>query len=204
MPAPNFDPVARPYRFLEFASFGTALWNCRIAHLAQVTYARRVLMAGEGDGRFLAAFLKAAPNAQVDYLDASPAMTRLAAQRASARVRFLTGDALEFPLPAAEYDLIVTHFFLDCFQPTEIERLIPRFAAAALPSARWLVSEFRATNPITSAIVTGLYLFFGATTGLTPRRLPAYEPALKRAGFRCIRKQTRLFGLLTAELYERD
>lgn len=204
MPAPNFDPVARSYRFLEYASFGPALWRRRIAFLPHAAGARRVLMLGEGDGRFLHAFLKTNPAAEVDYLDASPAMTALARARAnSPRVNFLTADALSYAYPRSRYDLIVAHFFLDCFQPGELEGLIAVLATAAQPRAQWLISDFRAPHAAARALVRGLYLFFRLTTGLRPTRLTPHAAGLRQAGFRLDQERTSLAGLLASELWRR-
>lgn len=205
MNPPDFDPVARPYRFLEYASFGPALWRRRIAFLSRLAPARRVLMLGEGDGRFLQAFLQSNPDAAIDYLDASPAMTALARSRArSPRVRFHTANALTSSYAPAGYDLLVTHFFLDCFGPTELPGLIESLAAAAQPRAQWLISDFRAPNLPARLLVRGLYFFFAQTTGLRTTRLTPHAPLLEKAGFQLRREETALGGLLASELWQRS
>ena len=116
----NCDRIARCYRWLEYAGFGRALEHRRNAFLAYVADARRVLVLGDGDGRALAALLRAAPHARIDYVDLSARMLELARGRAGdLRVVYRRDDARTTPLPAAEYDLIVTHFFLDCFDEAE-------------------------------------------------------------------------------------
>ena len=67
----NFDRIAPWYRSLEWIVFGDKLQRCRIASLAEIGAPRRVLIVGEGDGRFLAEFLRVHPDAEVDCLDAS-------------------------------------------------------------------------------------------------------------------------------------
>src|ERR1700678_2904457 len=59
MPAVNFDPIARPYRWLEYLSFGPWLGRCRSAQLEHLAGAQRALLLGDGDGRFLARLLAA-------------------------------------------------------------------------------------------------------------------------------------------------
>ena len=70
----NFDHVARPYRWLEYLSFGPWLGRCRIAQLAHLTSARHALLLGDGDGRFLARMLAADPLLSVDVVDSSYSM----------------------------------------------------------------------------------------------------------------------------------
>jgi ubiquinone/menaquinone biosynthesis C-methylase UbiE len=196
----NCDRIARCYRWLEYAGFGRALEHRREAFLAEVPDARRVLVLGDGDGRALAALLAAAPRAQIDYIDLSERMMQLARQRAgSARVAYCQDDALTTPLPAAEYDLIVTHFFLDCFDEKDQARLVARVACAATPQARWLVSEFRKPG----LLVNLLYFFFRAATGLKTRRLIDHHPLFLRSGFRLTRSEAARRGLLASELWMR-
>jgi len=194
----NCDCIARCYRWLEYAGFGRALEHRREALLADVANARRALVLGDGDGRALAALLAAAPNVQIDYVDVSARMLQLARQRAgSVRVAYHQGDALSTPLPSEEYDLIVTHFFLDCFEEEDQARLIACVARAATPQAKWLVSEFRKPG----LLVRALYLFFRVTTGLKTRRLVDHHPLFQRFGFRLARSESAWHGRLASELW---
>ena len=196
----NCDRIARWYRWLEYAGFGRALERRREAFLSDVTNVRRALVLGDGDGRALVALLAAAPNAQIDYVDVSAGMLQLARQRAgSVRVTYRHSDALSIVLPAAEYDLIVTHFFLDCFEEEDQARLVERIARAAMPRVRWLVSEFRNSG----VLVPALYLFFRAATGLKTRRLVDHHPLFRRHGFTLARSESAWRGLLASELWLR-
>ena len=196
----NCDPIARWYRWLEYLGFGRALERRREAFLECVADARRVLALGEGDGRALAALLRANRTATADAIDLSARMLRLARARAgSERVNYHRGNALAMPLPAAAYDLIVTHFFLDCFKEAELDRLVRRIARAARPDARWVISEFRKPG----LLVAMLYLFFRVTTGLRTRRLVDYHPILHCHGFRLAREERAWRGLLASELWVR-
>ena len=196
----NCDRIARWYRWFEYAGFGRALERRREAFLGDVANARRVLALGDGDGRALAALLAAAPQACVDYIDISARMLVLARERSGREhVNYRCEDARVAPLPTAEYDLIVTHFFLDCFDETDLEPLIARLADAATPQARWLISEFRGNG----WLVRALYFFFRIATDLRTRRLVDHHPLLNRHGFRLVRYQTAWRELLASELWER-
>ena len=195
------DRIARCYRWFEYAGFGRALERRREAFLSDVSDARRVLALGDGDGRALAALLAAAPQACVDYIDVSARMLDLARARAGTQhVNYCNEDARTVPLPAAQYDVVVTHFFLDCFDETDLETLIPRIADAAKRDARWLISEFRGNG----WLVPSLYLFFRVATGLRTRRLVDHHPLLMRYGFRLARAEEAWRGLLASELWERN
>lgn len=200
----NCDPIARWYRWLEYGAFGRELEKCRNRFLDTLDMPRRVLMAGEGDGRFLQAFNRRYPGSRVDYFDASAQMLRLARRRTAASVvRFHEADVRTVNFEIGTYDLIVTHFFLDCFSPGETEALVRRFSAAATCDARWLVSEFQCPRPWARYAVKGLYAFFRFTTGLTANQLPDFAPELVRQGFRLDRNRRSLSGLLSSELWRR-
>ena len=215
----NCDGLARWYRWLEYAGWGRELERRREQFLPEVADARRVLMLGEGDGRFLAAFLKSNPRAEVDYVDLSARMLALAAQRArttpgtgdvTSRARFHHADARTWPLPSAGvYDLVVTHFFLDCFTTEQLPPLLDRLASSTTPRARWIVSEFHQPTRGLAAWraflwITALYGFFRLATGLRVRALPVHRPALQALGFRLERAVTADAGLLVSELWQRS
>lgn len=215
----NCNDIARWYRWLEYIGFGGALERRRFAFLTNVADlerdlqrgAQRVLVLGEGDGRFLAKFVKPcksdrnrAKNAclSVDYVDLSANMLELARGRAGTDcVTYHHADALTIPLPAAHYDLVVTHFFLDCLDEDDAAALVEKIGASVQPHARWLISEFREPAMWARVIVGGLYFFFRITTGLRTRRLIDHHPLLTRAGFVLVREETGRFGLLASELW---
>ena len=208
----NCDRIARWYRFLEHVVFGRALERRRFEYLNRVDGLRRVLMLGEGDGRFTAEFVKRNPMAEVDSVELSQGMLALARKRvehelSAARVRFFLGDArtIEFP---GHYDLIVTHFFLDCFPESELQGLVARVSKLCSPGGRWLISEFSLPPAGLRRVAAGMlirfmYLLFRITTGLKVNRLPDYAPVLTANGFRVVGQCSAAGGLLVSELWER-
>jgi SAM-dependent methyltransferase len=208
----NADPIAAFYRWIEYAAFGKALEQRRFAFLSRTAHARRVLILGEGDGRFLARLLAANDTAYVDVVEASAAMLALARGRlpwpAAQRVRFHHQDALAAPLPQGPYDLIVTHFFLDCFTPGDAARLIAKLAAALTPGGEWILSEFqeppgRLTRIHARLWLFVMYAFFRWTTGLTAGKLPPYAALLSRAGLILEDQQQARWGLMVSQLWRK-
>ncbi|MBV9035164.1 MAG: class I SAM-dependent methyltransferase [Acidobacteriaceae bacterium] len=210
----NCDGIARWYRLLESLAFGGALQRRRREYINEVAGASRVLVLGDGDGRFTAEFLRRSAAAQVDSVDLSSSMLALAGRRVRAcpssrmRVRFHHGDARTIKL-AGTYDLIVSHFFLDCFTPDEMPALTARIAQAACPQARWLISEFGLPNAgmgrrVAAFLIRVMYWFFRVSTGLQARRLPDYRASLAGQGFRRVRRKSVWGGFLVSELWERS
>jgi trans-aconitate methyltransferase len=204
---PNFDRLAGAYRWLELAAFGPILQQCRCAAIHRLGCCRRALVLGDGDGRFTSRLLRANPTVTVDAVDASPAMLRELVSRAgpdAARVRVHLADARLWQPSGPAYDLIVTHFFLDCLTTGEVAALAKRVRGSAAEGATWVISEFAIPrNPfgrlVARPLVAALYRAFGLLTGLRVRSLPDYASALAAAGFRLDARRTWLAGLLTSE-----
>jgi SAM-dependent methyltransferase len=211
-PEPDFNLMARPYRWLEYFTLGRALERCRTHYLSRLRESRRALVLGDGDGRFLAELLVNNPDLRVDAVDTSATMLRLLRQRSEAaigdaetRLSVHHANALTFPL-AGPYDLVVTHFFLDCLSQTELERLVSRVASSLAPGGLWLISDFRVPGGLmhlpARVLVRGLYFAFRVLTGLRTRRLPDHATPLSDAGLVCVAHQHSLAGVLTTELWK--
>jgi hypothetical protein len=124
------------------------------------------------------------------------------------RAEFIHADLLDWAAPAGEFDLIVTHFFLDCFRPEQLERLLPKLSGAAAPASCWLLADFQepAAGPArwrARAILEIMYLFFGWATALPASQLTPPDPLLAREGFRLGRRRTFDWGLLHSDLWIR-
>lgn len=219
--APQFDRVARLYRPMEYLSFGPLLERCRFIHLPSLVAARQALVLGDGDGRFLARLLAANRQLRAHAVDASPAMLRLLCARVSrasagvaamgsvpGRLSTTCADIRTFTPPESGYDLVVTHFFLDCLSTGETEELIARLRPHLTPGALWLVSEFhvpadgRLLAWLARALISALYAAFRLLTGLQIRRIPPWPSLLARAGFTRQAARSWLGGLLVSELWQ--
>jgi ubiquinone/menaquinone biosynthesis C-methylase UbiE len=212
MPAVNFDPIARPYRWLEYLSFGPWLQRCRRAQLEHLTEAQHALFLGDGDGRFLARLLAANTTLTADVVDSSRSMLgildrriRRSGSQARQRIGLHHADALQWN-PAGSYDLVVSHFFVDCFYPHQLEQLFDRVLPHLSPGAHWVISEFAIPRNAFVAyfargIVGLLYRAFGLMTGLPVRALPDYAASLLRRGFVLSHDRRYLAGLLCSQLW---
>ncbi len=205
----GFDKLAGLYRSLEYLTFGPMLWRTRTAFLARMAGARQALVLGDGDGRFTAALLRSNRQVRVHAVDASAAMLsrlhmRAAAQGDASRLSAVHADATT-TLPPSRFDLVCSHFFLDCLTEAECCLLADRVAKHMHPTACWVLSEFaipegRLRWPA-RLLLRGLYAAFGVLTGLRVKHLPDYTAALHVAGLQCIAVQTRLGGILRAEMW---
>jgi SAM-dependent methyltransferase len=211
---PNFDPIAHPYRWLEYLTLGPTLQRCRLHHLPKLLQQKNALILGDGDGRFLSRLLAANPSLQADAVDTSKTMLQLLRRRCEAaepsstpRLHAHHTNALTYSSSNPEkYDLVVTHFFLDCLTQSDLEALITRTAPTLAPNALWLLSDFRIpAGPMghpAKLFVRSLYLAFRLLTGLRTTHLPDHATALANAGLTRISNYHSLAGLLTTELWQ--
>jgi ubiquinone/menaquinone biosynthesis C-methylase UbiE len=211
----SFDTLAPWYRGMEFVTAGGLLQRCRTSFLAETQNCRRALLLGEGPGRFLIELLRANPRVEVTCVERSPRMIEQAVRQlqrhglSAARVEFQQCDALSWQPPRAEFDLVATHFFLDCFRRNELERLIAGIGQSAAPTARWLLTDFRLPPRgwqrwRARAVLALMYAFFRVMTGLSAARLAPVDDLMESAGFRRTRQSLANYGLVRAELWLRD
>ena len=213
---PDFDPLAKIYRWMEYCSFGPILERCRFHFLPQCSGARKALILGDGDGRFTARLLASNHKVQVDAVDASAAMltelrqrVQQAAPNAIKRLKTFHIDIRDFVPTGNDYDLVVSHFLLDCLTDTEVECLIERILPHLDPNAEWIISEFSISHRGWRRIYTGLvihflYFAFNKMTHLRVRHIPNYAQILCRFGFHRREQNHFLGGLLVAEVWKRE
>lgn len=205
----SFDLLAPHYHWLEKIVFGRRLQDARMTFVRQVASPRHVLVIGEGDGRFLSEFVKAHPQAEIDCLDVSSRMLALARERTlGRRIRFINAPLEQTELPQNAYDLLVTHFFLDCFSEKPLSKIVEQLANAAAFEAEWLIAEFqlpeRGWRGLASRwLISFMYLFFQFFAGIEGQRLVDYRPFLRANGFDLIFAKGSPNEIIRSELWRR-
>jgi ubiquinone/menaquinone biosynthesis C-methylase UbiE len=207
MRQPNFDRVARVYRWAEYLALGRTLERAREYFLPRLTECKCVLALGDGDGRFLARLLAQNLATQAIAVDTSAAMLALLRERCPTRTQTVQASALGLKVSAGT-DLVATHFFLDCFTQAEVDELAKQIHSQLEPGALWVVSDFAVPRsswlrPFAKMYVRSLYLAFRILTGLRVTRLPNPQASLTDAGMIRLDRHEFLLGLVYAELWQR-
>lgn len=212
----SFDAIAPWYRALEAIAFGGVLQRSRVACLPEIGSPHRALIVGEGNGRFLAELLRLHPNVEVDCADASQRMLELAQERIgrrspaeSRRVRFLQRDVMSWTPPTTEYDLIVTHFLLDCFPKDRVADVVKRLSRSAPAQATWLLADFCIpaggfARWRARVWLAAMYRFFQVTAGIEASELVDPSPFLRAAGFTLASQHLFRSGMIKSELWRRS
>jgi len=209
----SFDSIAPAYRMLETIAFGGDLQRARVACLGEIGLPRRALIVGEGNGRFLCELLRLHPNLEVDCVDASQRMLELARQRIERelparanQINFVPQDISAWSPPGHQFDLIVTHFFLDCFSETRIAEIVAKLSRAADMNAFWLLADFcipaRGAARLRAGLwLSAMYRFFRITVGIEATELADPSPFLREAGFALASQHLFRSGMVKSELW---
>lgn len=208
----QFDGLARHYHWMEAVLAGDKLERCRNAHLEHIENPQDILLVGEGHGKFLVETARRWPDSAITYLDASEKMLAVARaclereERKDARVTFLCGDLLTVPL--GRYDLIGTHFLLDCLTPEQLDAAVRKLAIHLKGGGQWVLSDFQVPENgwrrrRAQAIHWLMYQFFRVVTRLPAEKITPPAPLLERNGLVCERREEFDWGLLHAELWRK-
>ncbi len=208
----SFDRLAPHYRWMERVLAGRLMQRARAAWLDRVKGLRQALLVGEGPGRFLEAALVAMPEARFVVVDASAAMLEVAASRVRSwdrpRVRFEHGALPGWTGDPGAFDLVATHFFLDCFGREDLAGVIAALDRAAAPAASWLLTDFglpdagwaRRRARLIHAL---MYLVFRPLTGIGARSLVPPEEGLLVRGWRRDAQREWSCGLIRSSHWRR-
>jgi ubiquinone/menaquinone biosynthesis C-methylase UbiE len=209
----SFDTLAPHYRWLEFVLAGEKLQRCRTAFLDRIT-ARNILIAGEGNGRFLAECRSRLPTARITVVDFSARMLEIARQRLlrsgaeTDGIEFVHANLLTWRPEERAYDLIVTQFFFDCFPAGQLRQVVASLASAATPGAAWLLADFQMPDAglrrYRAQLVHALmYTFFRVMTQLPARKLVEPDGFLAAHDFAVQERRTDDWDLLRTDLWKR-
>ncbi len=205
----TFDLVARFYPLLEQTVFGSTLSQARRFFIPQVTEGSKILLVGEGNGRFLFEMVKDTSSASVTVVDSSARMLAATARRIAtvdrSRIELIHADILEWESSANSYDRIVTHFFLDLFPPYRLRRIVKKISRLAMEDALWINADFTSENQRLREkfLMWAQYRFFRLSAGIEASRLFDSRPCLRNAGWEILERRSLDSGWISAYLMSR-
>jgi ubiquinone/menaquinone biosynthesis C-methylase UbiE len=206
----TFDLVASFYPFLEQIVFGSKLSRARRVFISRVAEGSRILLIGEGNGRFLSEMVKLTSSASITVVDSSARMLAAASHRMATvdcnlRIELIHADILEWQASSGSYDRIVTHFFLDLFPSDRIRRIVEKISQLATEDCFWINVDFSSVNQSfpQKVLIWAQYRFFRILAGIEASRLFDARPLIRNANWEIL--ETRLLdsGLISACLLSR-
>jgi ubiquinone/menaquinone biosynthesis C-methylase UbiE len=206
----TFDLIASFYPLLEQTVFGSTLSRARRIFIPRVAEGSKILLIGEGNGRFVCEMVKYTSSASVTVVDSSARMLAAAARRIAAvdrsRIELIHADILEWRSSASCFDRIVTHFFLDLFPPYRIRRIVEKISRFAMKDALWINVDFTSENQRLreKLLMWAQYRFFRITAGIEAPRLFDPRSCIRDAGWEILERRLLDSGWISAYLMSRQ
>lgn len=210
--ARGYDRLARVYGWLEHSLFGSRLQRARVSLLPDLPRSNRALILGDGDGRLLEQLCRTQPHCKFTSVDQSDEMLKLQRLRieeigSSENVEFVCADARNFRPVAQQYDLLVTAFFLDCFERQELSVLLGQWIRGLRPGGHLYFVDFAQPRSGWRRYRAACYLaimhgFFRWQTGLPNRRLVDLDAALDEQPLALIQANRSDHEFIVSRLYE--
>jgi ubiquinone/menaquinone biosynthesis C-methylase UbiE len=203
----EFDLVAPFYPGLERLVFGTHLNDARQAFLLEILKANQVLLVGEGNGRFLKLLNTREFAGQVRVVEKSSMMIRLAKNHVGplgkVDFEFVQGDFRRCQLGKG-FDCVVTHFFLDLFNPPAQLAIIEKFAELTDEMATWINVDFIPARSWRGRVLMWWqYRFFRVVSRIEAKSCSDELPAALRSGWSLVEAVPYLGGLVVARRYQK-
>ena len=203
----QFDLVAPIYPALERLVFGVRLDDARQAFFKEALEADRVLLVGEGNGRFLKSLIARKRTGCICVVEKSRVMIHLAKNRAGESgeigLQFVEAD-FRLYRPGQEFDSVVTHFFLDMFTPASQLAIIEKMTEFVAKGGTWINVDFVPARTLRGGILMWLqYRFFRVVSRIESKRCFDESEAAAAAGWTVAEAISYLGGLVLAKRYRR-
>ena len=204
----QYDLVARFYPGLERCVFGFHLENARQAFYEFALQSDRILLVGEGNGRFLKSLLARKTGGSIYVVEKSSVMIRLAKDRIDNRgktdLKFIEAD-IRCYAPEQSFDCIVTHFFLDQFNPPAQQAIIERFKESTTENGTWINVDFIPPRTMKGRALMWLqYTFFRIMSQIEARCCFDESTVAARNGWTVLESLSFLSGFVVAKRYKKN
>ena len=208
----NFDFIARHYNWIEKIIFRSDLEKFRSMNIELIKDAKSILLLGDGDGRFLEQVSKMGTEAQIVSVDSSAKMINLSqikVKTSHLNVEFNCSKIENFkPSESFNPDLIIAHFFLDCFTYDEALLILDRITRWAAADAKFIISDFSITKKVSShrvyqKILTNIMIsFFSLFCGISARILLNIPKLMTSSGWNCLSQKRSRHGFINSWIWQ--
>ncbi len=197
----QFNFIAKYYTFISRLAFGSALEIAKTSMYRKLPKNAKVLFIGGGSGVSLSYLVKQQPSLNIDYVDESIEMIRLAKSRVAQQGVSFICNAFEDHMDIG-YDVIITEFFFDLFAVSQIEEQIAFIKNKLNKNGVWVDTDFRSSNHLGNKVVIKLmYLFFRVVSSVKVSSLVDYTSIRKANGFMLSKENVFKSGFITSRLF---
>lgn len=193
----QFDKIAVVYDVMAALLFGRSIRSAQRAFLHHIPPSSTVLMLGGGTGWLARELLKQRPDGRITYIEASAKMIELAKEKTnySTQIEFIHGT--EEDIPAMKFDVVITNFFLDMFQPESLSSLAAKIRQALNEDGLWIATDFVDGGKWWQRTLLRLmYWFFRTTCHIESSALPDWQKIISDQAMTCVEQQSFYAGFI--------
>ena len=209
----NFDYIAPYYSLGEKYFFGEKLNFHRRLFPHTLRTSNKVLLLGEGRGKFLQYLLKENNSCEITIIESSKRMAESIYNLIPRRDRFrveIKNISVNHYKSDHKFDLICSFFFWDCFSEYQLNRYIPLMVDLLGNKGYWHNADFVDHSKINCyqtlknfIFIRSLYLFFNYTTGLDVKTVFPVCSLILKSNMRLIHSVESSNNLLKSDLFRK-
>ncbi|MCB0487383.1 MAG: class I SAM-dependent methyltransferase [Cyclobacteriaceae bacterium] len=199
----RFDKIAPVYDFIASIVFCGAIRRAQETHLNEIPANAKVLVLGGGSGKWMGRMFQLNPGCTVCFIEASSRMLTLAKKnnsKHSQQIEFIHGTHLD--IPVVQFDVVVTHFFLDMFSDDNMIDLIAQIKQRMRENGIWLVADFVNGRWWLNLLLLVMYSFFRLVGAIDAMKLPGWQSAIKDCGFFVVQSKHFFGGFISCQSFK--
>ncbi len=199
----NFNFIAPFYDSLARLVFGKSIRQAQLTFLSEVEEGDEVLILGGGTGKILTALDNLNRKIQITYIDKSAKMIELSQRRGPFKnltVQYICGD--HTLISDKKYDVIITQFFLDVFDRSNLEGVVDCLYRSLKMSGYWIYADFINSDlPRHRLLLKLMHLFFRLTANLQSMQLLDHQKTLENHGLKIMSKKYFYKSMIVSALF---
>lgn len=206
----RYDRIASHYDSLAQFVFGKSIVQAQKFGLSEISQGSHILIVGGGTGHVLEHLSECRiSELHIDYVEASDAMIEIA------RSRKIDGLYIDFIRQRIEelrgqknYDVIITQFFLDCFEGVDLKRVFSMLNNRLKDNGIWIIADFQLTKDWKKIwqkpLLSIMYLFFSIAVGLQARKLEDFPVLFTQLGYRLRKSRSYYARFIFSSTYQKS
>lgn len=194
----NFNLIAKSYDFVVQVVFGGEVKKSYTYFLDQILSSDKVLIVGGGAGQLLDHLPR---NCEVDYVDQSRQMIRLAKKHRKQYIRFFELDFFDFNGNKA-YDWILFPYFLDLFSDEEVRKIFDQASPLLKQNGSLLIADFALPKTrFQKLLIAVIIKCLRPLVQLQITKLPSIQSVLMDKGYECLSLEDWSDGFIFSGIY---
>lgn len=157
---PGFNNIYWFYDPLAKLVFGNTLEKAKKALLVSIKEGSRILIIGGGTGKSLNYLDALGIRLHVDFVEVSEGMICKAKKRSVDTIHVDYYNATVEQFGGANYDFVITEFFLDLFDEKELKDILTKIKSVLKEDGQWIDVDFRKPTKIYHKVLLKTMLIF--------------------------------------------